>query len=1204
MKLNDIFLNSVSRPIEGVIKADDESHLYAELDEYVLTDEVAKRLELFLDAYTDYQGANGVWISGFYGSGKSHLLKMLALLLENRSVDGTTAQDLFLPKIPKTDALLRAKFNKAIAIPSKSILFNIDQKADIISKNQTDALLTVFVKVFNEMCGYFGKQGYIAQFERDLDGRAQLQPFKQAYETLANKPWERGRETALLEAGNISRAYAQVTGEDIELTKGILDKYRGQYTLSIEDFSNQVKAWLDQKPDGFRLNFFVDEVGQYIAENTKLMTNLQTVAESLATKCHGRAWIIVTAQEDMEAVLGEMGTRESNDFSKIQARFANRLKLTSANVDEVIQKRLLTKNDGGVSVLTTLYQQQANNFKTLFDFSDGGQHYKNFQDSDHFISSYPFVPYQFPLFQASIRRLSEHSAFEGKASSVGERSMLGVFREVAIAINEQPVGQLATFDRMFEGIRGALKGGVHAAITTAENHLDDPYAVRVLKALFLVKYVKEFKASLRNISILMLEQFNEDIPTHQKRVESALNLLEQQTYIQRNGDVYEYLTNEEKDIEQEIKNTEIESSDLVSELEKLIFEGVIRQRKIRYTNGQDYSYARKMDDRLLSRESELTIHVVTPLSDLFEDIPTQRMQTAGLAELRIVLPADSRFMQDLTLHRQTEKYIRQNSSTQQDTIRRILDSKSFQNRERLGKLEERIKQLLTRAHLIVSGNDLDINGGDPQARITKAFHQLIESSYTNLRMLRDTVYSETDIARYLQHSEDSLIQTDATSLTEAEQEMLAFVQSNAKTGVRTSVKNLLERFQRRPYGWYFAAILCNLALLIARGKIEIRQDSNVLSGDTLERLLRNTTSHPTLILEPQEEFTASQLRSLKNFYNDFFHTPARANDAKALVQETIDEIKKLELMLTDLHGQKAQYPFLIALENPLAELHDLATKNVAWFMTELPRETGRLLDLKEDTIDPVVQFMRSPQKTIYDTARSLVTEHADNLAYLPPTEVDPVKALLDDPAPFRGNRLQQAKTQVDNLQLGITAQLATETATAIQRLDELQARIETAEEFGTISTAQQTALLAPFAQLRERLKTQQHIAMVRDQLRNFEDIGFTQVLDQLDRLIREASALPAASVESTVVNDVDPNAVASDTSPTSAPTVASASIATSSTSTSEMTSAPAPQTVTARSITVPTDKLWLSNEADLDEYVEQLRQAWLNEIRAGRRIQI
>ena len=88
MTLANIFAKPIDRPIEGVIKADDEASLRLEVEEYVLTNEVAKRLDAFLDAYNDYQNANGVWISGFFGSGKSHLLKMLALLLENREVDG------------------------------------------------------------------------------------------------------------------------------------------------------------------------------------------------------------------------------------------------------------------------------------------------------------------------------------------------------------------------------------------------------------------------------------------------------------------------------------------------------------------------------------------------------------------------------------------------------------------------------------------------------------------------------------------------------------------------------------------------------------------------------------------------------------------------------------------------------------------------------------------------------------------------------------------------------------------------------------------------------------------------------------------------------------------------------------------------------------------------------------------------------------
>jgi hypothetical protein len=211
--LKDIFEKPVDRAIDGVIKADDDASLRIELDEYVITGEIGRRLEQFLEAYNNYDTSNGVWISGFFGSGKSHLLKMLALVLENREVDGIYAHDIFAEKL-KGEPMLAGALHKAVSIPSKSILFNIDQKADVISKSDVDALLAVFQKVFDEFCGFYGKQPHIAQFERDLDSRGQFFAFKAAFEDAAGKPWVSGREQALLEAKNIATAFAAATGGD------------------------------------------------------------------------------------------------------------------------------------------------------------------------------------------------------------------------------------------------------------------------------------------------------------------------------------------------------------------------------------------------------------------------------------------------------------------------------------------------------------------------------------------------------------------------------------------------------------------------------------------------------------------------------------------------------------------------------------------------------------------------------------------------------------------------------------------------------------------------------------------------------------------------------------------------------------------------------------------------------------------------------
>src|SRR5687767_13909539 len=170
MKLNEIFLKDVTRSIEGVVKADDADHLGIEVEEYVFTNDAAKGVAPLLEEYTNYTNANGVWISGFFGSGKSHLLKMLAHLLgdvEGQAFDRANVSENFRTK--SSGAFLPALLTKAERIPAKSLLFNIDQKATLISKDQTDALLKVFVKVFDESRGYYGNQGYVARFERDLD---------------------------------------------------------------------------------------------------------------------------------------------------------------------------------------------------------------------------------------------------------------------------------------------------------------------------------------------------------------------------------------------------------------------------------------------------------------------------------------------------------------------------------------------------------------------------------------------------------------------------------------------------------------------------------------------------------------------------------------------------------------------------------------------------------------------------------------------------------------------------------------------------------------------------------------------------------------------------------------------------------------------------------------------------------------------------
>jgi energy-coupling factor transporter ATP-binding protein EcfA2 len=1167
--LKNIFAKPVDRPIDGVIKADDEASLRIELDEYVITDEIGKRLETFLDAYNNYDTANGVWISGFFGSGKSHLLKMLALLMENREVDGTRAFDIFENKLTDQPMLLGA-LRKAVSVPSKSILFNIDQKADVISKTDVDALLSVFQKVFDEACGYYGKLPHIAQFERDLDDRGQLAAFKDAYAAAAGKPWERGREQAALERKNIATAFASVTGGDPADATDILGQYRADTRVSIEDFANKVKGWIDKQAPKFRLNFFVDEVGQYIAENVKLMTNLQTIAESLNTKCKGQAWVIVTSQQDMEAIIGDGKAFQSQDFSKIMARFGVKMPLNSADVAEVIQRRLLSKTDEGQVRLGNLHDREENNLKTLFDFTDGSIKLKNFDGRAHFVSSYPFPPYQYMLFQMAITSLSQHNAFEGKHSSVGERSMLGVFQEVAKKMADQPVGGLATFDLMFEGIRTALKSAVQQSIQIAEKEIQDidPFAVRVLKALFLVKYVKEFKPTVRNISVLLLSEFDTDQIKQRRKIEEALSFLERNTLIQRNGEVYEFLTNEEKDVEAEIKALDVDPSELSKEMETLAFDTILRHRKIKHlTTGNEYSFSRKLDDHLLGREHELSINLISPFNDDVASPEAVRMRNVSREELAVVLQADVRFIRDLTLFKQTDKFIRQaRAGSEQPGRDRIVAEKGDQNSRRYKDLELRLRKLMAEARMFVRGDELDIGGEEPQERIVKGFQGLVDKVYVNLPMLRGVTYSEADILKAAT-PESGLFGDNGEGLTEAEQDVLNYVQSQARIGVKVSVKYLTERFGAKPYGWPVTAVLCLAASLSGKGKLEARSDSMVLERAELAKALNNSHALANILLTPQTEFTSAQIRKAKELYKELFDLPTDGTDARTIGAEWLESTRTLSEELAKLLAQKAQYPFVVALEPLATKVSAMVGKPATWYITEPVAQEDDLLDTKEDVLDKIRSFMGGAQREIYDDARDFLRDQEANISYVDAVAGAALARTLADPACYRGTAIQSLKTELYGLKDRVELTVLEERKAVITAIDECSSKVAQTPEFQALSADDQAHIKRNIDSHKAGLDSVKMIPILRDRANGAK-------LDLLPRILAEVERLSQSATQP----QPDPGM-----GETPAP-------------------APQPTYVNASEIKVGFVKPYLTEEADVEQYVDAMKKTLLEQIRAGKKV--
>lgn len=1168
MQIQQLFLKPIDRPIDGVIKADDARNLQAELEEYVITRDVARGLGILTERYLEELTANGVWISGFFGSGKSHLLKMLSLVLDGAPLPGgARPAEILLPRVE--DEIVQAQLRKAASIPSRSVLFNIDQKFDGIGGDHSAPILEVFVKVLNELQGYYGKQGYIARFEHDLDVRGDFVPFKESYLRVNGSPWDRDREAvATARKAAFGRAYAEHFGVSEAEALGLMRQVREDYRVSVESFAHMVRDYIGRQPAGFRLNFFVDEVGQFVGQDSRLMLNLQTVAETLGTVCNGQSWVFVTSQADLEGILGGFRGMDGQDITKIMGRFKTRLTLASADVREVIQKRLLAKSEPEPDVLTSIYDHEKENLQTLYRFGDGSMHFKGWRGSDEFCAFYPFHPYQFDLFQLAITQLSRHNAFTGRYLSVGERSMLEVFQDAAKSLRTEPVGRLTAFDAVYDGISASIRGDMQTSIKMAERQLD-PLPVRVLKALFLLKWVREFKATPRNVAILLIDRPDVDIRAHEKAVREALALLESQSYLQRSGEAYEFLTDVEKDVEVEIKGTEVDESQVARLLGEVLFADVLRDPRIRYdANGQSYDYARKLDDHLVGRDADLAVNIITTEHPSHAHAATLAAQNTGKAELLAILPADVRIIDEVRLFLKTQKYIQQNTGGGDATRKAILDQRGQQNSARRTEIQELARDFLGRAPLYLNGSRLDTVGpGDARNRFAKAYQELVAAAFPSLRMLKGA-YTDETLSRALLEPDD-LLSGGTQAPSEAEQEILTYVLRNQNNGERTSVEEILRAFGRRPYGWYPMAVLTLLARLFRMGKVELRTTGPLDARGALEHL-RNSRQHGGVRVRMQQQFDAGKVSALKKFHHDFFDGANPGTDARSVGQHTLEKLAGEAEFLATLLDQAGRYPFLERLAPVTDRLRKLSGRDYAHLLDNLHEFEDDLLTAKDDLIAPIKAFMHGPQRAAYDDALAFLREEQANFAELRAEDVQPLRELEASAHPYRGNVLPAARAAVTRLRQVVRELLAAERERALAAVAEQEERLRGSGEFKRLADAERQRVMELSDAARDAIQGARFVAVVRDHVHRYSTQGYPKQLALTTEL-----AAPAAPPEP-VAEGGSPAAPAP---PPGAPLYTAAS-----------------------TLRVKCGLPYIATEAELDQWLAALREAARAELNRGYRL--
>ncbi|WP_216328012.1 BREX system P-loop protein BrxC [Deinococcus aestuarii] len=1088
LPIGELFFRRIDRGINGVIKAgqQDDSNVVQELDEYVVTRELDGQFRRFFEHYADSlekpTDKVGVWISGFFGSGKSHFLKILSYLLANREVRGHRAVTFFdEEKLP--DPLVRAMVERAARAADHTdvILFNIDAKADASSKTTKEAVAKVMHKAFDEHLGYLASSPEMAALERMLDKRGKYADFKAAFEAAAGAPWTEVRDGWAFHQEEILRALHEAAGLTEEEGQRWLESLGVQRDPSAEEFAREVRDYLHRRGKAHRVLFMVDEVGQYVGDNSSLMLNLQSVAEELGTQAPGRAWILVTSQEDIDRVLDGKG--KGNDFSKIQGRFNTRISLSSANTDEVIRRRLLGKTEDGERALRALYDSAQATLKNLITFNQDAT-LLGYRDAESFVANYPFIPYQFKLLQEAFTAIRQ-TGHSGKHLSEGERSMLNAFQDAARAYGDRPLGSLVPFEVFYSAVEGFLDSNVRRVIDQArENPALEPQDTHLLKTLFMLKHVKEIRTNLDNLTTLSLSHVDEDKLALRDRIQASLARLEKQTLISRNGEVWTFLTNEEQDVGREIKSIDVTEGELNAELQKRVWQSVYPATSLKYDAYHPYSFNRKLDDRPFGAAThDIGLHVVTPYAERFQDFSADNLAAlqsnavlvGGSIEALVILPDDRLLFEELAEMVRTDKYVaRKSGQDNTPSMRQIISARAEENAARKARIETNLRQAVTNARVYVLGSRLGSPGGNHTEVLTGALRALIDNGYPKRQFLEKPHQTEGDVARAFTTPDDSqnLDGEDPNHL--ALDDMARWLGEQGLRNVRVTVRTLLDQFTRRPYGWTEPEALGVLATLVVKGQVELhRAQKPIDPGEPglAGRLLKKAGQEETVVrlsdaIDPK---TLGAARKLAREYLTNADKLSTA-DAPKLAAEYRAQLQRDREELTRSQEKAGQgYPFGAALKEPQATLDALlATSGTAALLGEVQAREEAL----EDWIDlraKLQSFYGGAQVKIFDEVRRDLADLEPDLTRVNAPELqDRIKRARDmlampDPVkviPQLSGLLKPVKAHVEDL--------LAESKTKVRAvLDEEVTRLQAiAGELGAEETRK---LTGPILEVRGRL---------------------------------------------------------------------------------------------------------------------------------------
>ena len=907
MKLSEIFETRIEEKIDPVIKVgevQDEAKLASEIGAYVVTPTIEKYVDEFLEHYTDTFRLQtteiGAWISGYFGSGKSHLAKILALLAENRTLQGHPASSRFEGRVPPAapcrSSIVR-NLGRVDQCATHVLAFNLNTLVD----SKTTPLPRLLLSQYYQSRGYSSNLLYARVIEQEVDQRGKLVALHEEVASRADRPWVDIQKNPGFYSKHLYAAACKVAPDAFtspdEVAQALKNAERGDLynaQFLVQTILDDLEKREQEAKKPCRMLLVLDESGQWIEDDAGRLAQLQALVEEAAIKGQGKIWIFVTTHEDMGAIYQNARALQA-DMKKIEGRFRYKWSLTTENIELVLEDRIFKKKIAGRDAVTKAYDTAPGVLRGLGELANTSQKLPGCE-RDRFVTFYPFFPYQVHLIPEIVKSLRSRGG-RGEQLSGSTRTLLAITQDILRA-GRRPyltseVGELVPFDEVYGNLsgEGEVSPDVRRELSRIEEVVPAATALtrRVAEVLYLVREIAYVPRTIDNLARLLVESTSDDLPTLVARIQPELDKLIGAKMVARIGEEYEFLTGERRTFEDEVATiaAQLKQQDREAGLAKhFVYDPDKKTNHLRSLLGfetvpfkdAEFDVRVSMDGTPALRSGHIEVRMFSPLAALsgtkVPELEDQSLRADEQHTIFVLCDRVTGFDQDLNRFLAMREVV---SSWKGDPHKSEEAHKLAMEREAndLDKLERKvrdsIKTGIRQAHVIFKGSSRALaprSGQTPgdtlraelatfwptlYPRFEKVPVRIAQEQKAILAVLAGDKNLAPDV-KNLRLFDKSGSLDPHSPLLDATRIFLASRQSKKE---RTLGKNLLEEFGAPPYGWDRNAVRVGIAACVRAGTIKIligKMPHTNPADQTLQKALRDSREFEKveLVLEESE----------------------------------------------------------------------------------------------------------------------------------------------------------------------------------------------------------------------------------------------------------------------------------------------------------------------------------------------------------------